>query len=158
MATGQPLFPPPPGIALRPARIATVGIHLVKQVKPKVESPIDPFEPPQSMAPDGDLPLAAKQARMINDKIVAHQGRSGAWFITSIISLLVGSVLAAPGKATTAWETWLINWRSNLLLYFAGASLILCLLHGARATFLHSRAKRDFEEVSEKSTVSQDTT
>jgi hypothetical protein len=92
--------------------------------------------------PDHGSPIASKEIRAATDRILIHQGRSGVWFMISIVGLLLSSVFAVGAKSTSAWDTWLINWQSNLHLYFAGASLVLCLLNGARATLLHHQVKR----------------
>ena len=75
-------------------------------------------------------------------RIRIHQARAGLWFLTSFMGLFLSSMFAIPAKGPTAWQTLLINWQSNLLLYFAGASLILSLANGVRAFFFIRQVKR----------------
>ena len=49
---------------------------------------------------------------------------------------------AIPARTSTAWGTWLINWQSNLILYFAGLCLFMCLGHSARRVHLAFSRKR----------------
>jgi hypothetical protein len=113
-----------------PATTAATGVRSIKQVNPNPEIP-----------PDPDLSIAAKEEGEALDRISIHQGHSCLWFLAAIISLLLSGTFAIPVKTFTAWGDWLINWRSNLLLYFAGASLMLSLVNGTRAVLIKRRVK-----------------
>ena len=114
--------------------IAAVGVHFIEQVKPEPE-----------ISPDSNPPLASEGLKEATTRIGIHQQRAGLWFLVAIIAVLLSGTFAIPVVASTAWATWLINWQSNLLFYFAGASVILSLLNGVRASLLHRHVKRSLQ-------------
>ena len=70
-----------------------------------------------------------------------HSQRALTWFVAMLVSLLLGGTLAIPAVAKSAWDTWLINWQSNLMLCFAGLCLVMSLGHSARLVYLAFSAK-----------------
>lgn len=71
-----------------------------------------------------------------------HKGRSEAWFAGMLVSLIIGGTFAIPASAASAWDTWLINWQSNLILYFAGLCLFMSVGHSARLIHLAFSRKK----------------
>lgn len=64
-----------------------------------------------------------------------HSQKATAWFGGLVVSLPLAPILAIPAVGPTAWDTWMINWQSNLILYFAGLCLVMCLGHSVCLTF-----------------------
>ncbi len=82
----------------------------------------------------------ALKARLKQCRIYSQRARE--WFAAMLISLMLGGSLAIPATASSAWDTWRINWQSNLILYFAGLCLVMCLIHFGRLLVLTYRRKR----------------
>ena len=71
-----------------------------------------------------------------------HKDRAAAWFAGMLLSFLLGGTFAIPTSAASAWDTWMINWRANLILCFAALCLLMSLGHSARLIYLASSRKR----------------
>lgn len=109
---------------------------------------------PSSGRTDPDLPIqtledtaAAQAIEQIEFKAIHklrrhHKDRSEAWFAGMLVSLIIGGTFAIPASAASAWDTWMINWQSNLILCFAGLCLVMSLGHSARLIYLASSRKR----------------
>ena len=97
----------------------------------------DPDLPSQTLE-DTEAAQAIKQIELkaIHKLCRHHKDRAAAWLFGLFVSLPVSAMTAIPARTSTAWGTWLINWQSNLILYFAGLCLVMCLGHSARRAYL----------------------
>jgi len=114
--------------------------------------PSDSNASPESTDPSNPCPNltdteAAQAIEQIELKAIHklcrhHKARAAGWFAGMLVSLIIGGTLAIPASAASAWDTWMINWQSNLILYFAGLCLFMCLGHSARRVHLAFSRKR----------------
>jgi Ni/Fe-hydrogenase subunit HybB-like protein len=97
----------------------------------------DPDLPSQRLE-DTEAALAIEQIELkaIHQLCRHHKDRAAAWLAGLFVSLPVSVMSASGAVSSTAWGTWLINWQSNLILYFAGLCLVMCLGHSARRVHL----------------------
>ena len=91
----------------------------------------DPYRPPVAFArnPDSDTLCQADLRKLLR----ADERRALAWFGTFIVAFLTSSMLRIAGTSSSAWDTWMINWQSNLCLYASALSLLFSIRFGLRS-------------------------
>lgn len=91
----------------------------------------DPYRLPASPAriPDS-IPLSQADLRK---SLRADERRSLAWFVVMMVTFLFSSVIRIGAVGPTAWNTWMINWQSNLSFYFSLLSLVFAARFGLRS-------------------------
>lgn len=104
---------------------------------------IDPGCPCPTLAgTEASQAIEQVELKAINKLCRHHKVRSEAWFAGMLVSLIIGGTFAIPASAASGWDTWMINWRSNLILYFAGLCLVMSLGHSARLIHLAFSGKK----------------
>ena len=91
----------------------------------------DPYRLPAAPAvyPD-DVPLSQADLRK---SLRADERRALAWFVAMMVTFLFSSVIRIGAVGSTAWNTWMINWQSNLSFYFSLLSLVFAARFGLRS-------------------------
>jgi len=90
-----------------------------------------PYRPPASLVGiQDDLSLSQADLRK---SLRADERRSLAWFVVMMVTFLFSSVIRIGAVGSTAWNTWMINWQSNLIFYFSMLSLVIAARFGLRS-------------------------
>lgn len=50
-----------------------------------------------------------------------------------IVTFVIGAVVGIGAVGTTAWSTWMTNWKSNVSFYFSLLSLVFAARFGLRS-------------------------
>lgn len=97
----------------------------------------DPLPAAPAVYPD-DVPLSQADLRK---SLRADERRSLAWFVVMMVTFLFSSVIRIGAVGSTAWNTWMINWQSNLSFYFSLLSLVFAARFGLRSASTLRRLK-----------------
>ena len=81
------------------------------------------------MFPDS-IPLGQTDLR---ESLRADERRALAWFVVMMVTFFFSSVIRIGAVGTTAWSTWMTNWKSNVSFYFSLLSLAFAARFGLRS-------------------------